>query len=190
MIGEHDDGPWSKARAVHAADSSADVMVLHDADVWCAGLPAAIDAVRLGAPWAVPHGNVRRLSESATAAVLAGGPVKGKLDQRIHGGHAGGGITVVRRDVWDTCPLDPRFEGWGQEDDSWAIALDTLHGQPWRATVDLWHLWHPPAPRLTRAVGSDRGRELYGRYRQARSNRTAMADLVAEARLAFEGVAA
>jgi len=189
-VGEHVDGEWSKARAVHAAGATADVLVIHDADVWCDGLDASIAAVQAGASWAIPHREVRRLDAASTSAVLGGGPLKGRLAERIHGGHAGGGITVLPRSVYESCPLDPRFEGWGQEDDSWAIALEAIRGPHRRGLPPLWHLWHPPSPRLTRAVGSDRGRALHDRYRAARRDLAAITALVAEARTALEGVEA
>ena len=183
------DGDWCKAEAVAAGVRQVpdtDVLVVHDADVWCDGLDAAVDAVASGvAAWAVPHRRVCRLDEVSTAAVLAGGPLAGTFAQRPYLGHAGGGIVVLRRDVWESCPLDPRFVGWGQEDDSWALALRCLHGEPWRGTDDLWHLWHPPQPRASRVRGSDESWSLHRRYVRARRDRELMVALVGEARESF-----
>ncbi len=187
LVGEAPPGPWIKARAVQAAGSTADVLVIHDADVWCDGLADAVAAVEAGAAWAVPHKPVHRLSEEATTAVLAGDPFGGVLAQRPYGGHAGGGITVVARSVYESTPLDPRFCGWGQEDDSWAVALTTLHGPPRRGNAELWHLWHPPADRANRMVGNDEGQALFGRYRLGRRDPSAVAAVVNEARVILEG---
>src|SRR5690606_37809457 len=84
------------------------------------------------AGWAVPHRLVYRLSEAATSGVLAGlAPSPGmRLVQAPYVGYAGGGITVLPRSTYDQVPLDPRFRGWGQEDESWAHALTVLAGDP------------------------------------------------------------
>lgn len=187
--------PWRKAVAVaHAARrTAADVFVVADADCLCAGVAPAIAAVETGAAWAVPHLMVHRLDQTATEAVYGGGDPAATTGraQRPYKGFAGGGIVVVRRDVLDAVPLDPRFEGWGGEDSSWAMALTTLVGPPSRLDADLFHLWHEPPERMTRRWGSPATRTLELRYkRAARTSRRAMVDIVAEARAAFEPVAA
>lgn len=187
--------PWRKAVAVaHAArNSTADVLVVADADCLCVDVAPAIAAVETGAAWAVPHLMVHRLDQAATEAVYAGttpADTTGRT-QRAYKGFAGGGIVVIQRDVWENIPMDPRFEGWGGEDSSWSMALTTLAGPPARFAADLFHLWHPPPQRMTRRWGSPPARALEIRYkRAARASRRAMADIVAEARLALEPVAA
>jgi hypothetical protein len=175
------DGEWSKATAVADALSKtdADVLIVADADVWTDGLPAAVAAVQDGAPWVVPHGRVRRLDGPSTAAVLAGGEWGGTLDQPAYMGYPGGGITVLPAATYRAAPLDPRFVGWGQEDLAWSVALKRIAGAPWRGKSDLWHLWHPPQPRMTRQVGSEAGAELLKRYQRART-RDAMRTLLEE----------
>jgi hypothetical protein len=81
--------------------SSADVIVLADADVWTDGIPAAVKAVEDGAAWAVPHQLVRRLDENGGEA------------ERPYVGIEGGGVVVAPREVILSCPLDVRFVGWG-----------------------------------------------------------------------------
>jgi hypothetical protein len=191
VIGGTCPGQWRKAVAVaHAARySTADVFVVADADCLCAGVAPAIAAVEGGAAWAVPHGFVHRLDQPATEAIYAGADPAGTTGrtQRPYKGFAGGGIVVLRRDVWEEIPLDPRFAGWGGEDSSWAMALTTLVGPPARLNAPLFHLWHESPPRMTRRWGSPASRALELRYkRAARANRRAMADIVAEARAAFE----
>jgi hypothetical protein len=184
--------PWRKAVAVaHAAQNSpADVFVIADADC-LSGVAPAIAAVETGAAWAVPHLMVHRLDQDATEAVYSGtdpAATTGRT-QRPYKGFAGGGIVVIRRDVWDEIPLDPRFEGWGGEDSSWSMALTTLVGPPERFAADLFHLWHPQPERMSRRWGSPTSRTLELRYkRAARANRRAMADIVAEARAGLEPV--
>lgn len=179
------DGPWVKALAVADALARADhdLLIVADADVVCGGVRAAVNAVWDGAPWAVPHGRVHRLSEEATAQVLAGAdPVAalGGLARKPYTGVEGGGLVVLTRDAYRTSPLDPRFAGWGSEDESWALAMGCLLGKRWRGTEPLWHLWHEPMPRLNSHVGSAESRALHVRYQMASRNRASMRRLVAE----------
>lgn len=178
-------GPWCKAAAVADAlpDAAGEVLVVADADVWCDGVQAAVDAVASGAGWAVPHLRVHRLTEAATTAVLDGAPLEDRLPlaQRPYTGFAGGGMTVLPRAVYDEVPLDPRFAGWGQEDEAWALALTCLAGDPWRGSAPLWHLWHPPQDRQSRRWGSPASQDLWRRYHAARSDPSVMRAVLAEA---------
>lgn len=177
--------PWCKGEAVNrgVGHSSAEVIVVQDADVLI-DLQPAIEAVKAGAKWAVPHTRVLRLSEKATDAVLAGADPCGlELVQRPYVGVVGGGCVVARREVLLDVPMDERFTGWGQEDEAWGMALKTLHGKPWRGDQDLYHLWHPPQDRMDRKRGNREGYALRQRYAKSR-NPQAMRELVEEAKLA------
>lgn len=180
------DEPWVKARAVAdgIGDATGDLLVIADADVICDGVDVAVESVRRGPfRWAIPHLRVHRLTETATRAVLA----VGRLPETSVGyvresyrGVVGGGLVVVRRDLYERCPLDPRFTGYGQEDSSWGLCLKTLAGPAWRGGAPLWHLWHPPQPRKTRAIGSDESLALYKRYEAASGSPERMSALLAE----------
>lgn len=164
------DGEWCKARAVTPAveRSSADLIVMADADVWCEGVVDAVAAVQSGASWAVPHFEVYRLTQESTAALVAGelDVDHAELEERgPYKGHAGGGMVVLPRSVYLDVPLDPRFVGWGREDDAWARALSTLHGDAWRGEGPMVHLWHPPQDRPARWSGSKASEALFDRYR-------------------------
>lgn len=180
-------GPWCKGATANRAveESDADIVVLHDADVWCDGLPDAIQAVMDGASWAVPHRGVFRLDEDATARVLDGEEPHEDmgLTQRPYLGTLGGGIVVASREVMLSISLDERFVGWGQEDSSWGIALGCLLGPPWRGHQPLYHLWHPPQERDSRRRGSRPGWALFRRYHAARNDPAAMRALIEEGRL-------
>jgi hypothetical protein len=196
-LGVHETGQWCKADAVSAAlrGSAADVLVLADADCMSDGVSAAVDLVRQGVPWAMPHYLVHRLTPEATRTVLAGGRLRDDLPvdgtDRPYKGTDSGGIVVVRRDVWDDCPIDPRFKGWGHEDDSWGRALSVLYGKPARPAPPiprLYHLWHPPQERQTWGLGSDESHALNQRYVHAwktarqRNDPSPMWALIEEAR--------
>jgi hypothetical protein len=197
-LGVREEGPWCKAEAVSAAlqGSTADVLVVADADCWSDGVSAAVDLVRRGAPWAMPHYLVHRLSQDATYRVLAGEEPHEDLaldptDKKPYGGTMAGGIVVLRRDVWADCPIDPRFRGWGHEDDSWGRALSVLYGKPGRPAPPLprlYHLWHPPQERQSRGLGSTESHALNQRYLRAwatarqRNDPAPMRALIEEAR--------
>lgn len=183
------DEMWNKAEAIidGARRSFGDVLVIHDADVWCAGLPEAVAQVRNGEPWAMPHLTVHRLTEAATARVISGETdytaLLGETCERPYKGVQGGGIVVLSRQTLEKVPPDRRFRGWGGEDESWAYALNTLAGTLWRGSAPLVHLWHPPQQRKSRAVGSDANQALWEQYKAARGNVEVMRRLVANAPL-------
>ena len=180
------EGPeWSKGAAVADARArvDAEVLVVADADVWADDITVAVGNAIAGSPWVVPHSRVHRLSATATATELGWGsapPPPRRYDQPPYQGVVGGGIVVLRADVWDACPIDPRFIGWGQEDESWGLALTSLFGKPMRLGGNLTHYWHPPQPRQNRRVGSPANWELHRRYARAARDPEAMRALIAE----------
>lgn len=182
-------GPWIKAAAVTSAAvaSIADVIVIADADVWTHGTHDAVQAVYGGTAWAVPHTTVWRLSQQTTAKVIAcelglEDVHVGDLAEKPHRAQAGGGVVVMRRDTYLSCPLDPRFVGWGQEDEAYELAMTVLHGPVWRGPATLRHLYHPPQKRRSRGVGNDANLELFKRYKVAARNPGRMRALVDEAK--------
>jgi len=86
---------------------------------------------------------------------------------------------ALRRDLYEQVPIDPRFVGWGQEDQAWHLALRRIAGMGVRGRADLWHLWHPPQPRLSRQTGSETSAELLHRYQRANTAQ-AMSALIGE----------
>lgn len=183
---------WSKGDAVARAREvvGADVLVVHDADVLVdsSALRSAIDACARGAAWAIPHGRVYRLTERSTARAYDGEAhildhVR-DLARPPYTGIAGGGITVLRSEVWDDCPMDSRFHGWGSEDECWGWALATLHGEPWRSDAPLTHFWHPhPAPGSRRGTSAE-SHMLWRTYRYARRRPERMRAVIDGARAA------
>lgn len=186
--------PWCKAEHVQLLLEGTDarVVVLSDVDVWVdpAAVRAAVEAVEAvssGYLWAVPHLDVHRLTEDATRRVT-GSPAppgavdirEGDHDQPPYPGHPCGGLLVARADVLRDVPLDRRYVGWGHEDDSWAMALGTLVGPPWRDTrAPLTHLWHPAPHRRTRQESANRlSVWLRDRYREANGAPDVMRQLV------------
>ena len=163
--------------------SCADVVLVADADVWTDDIYEAVAEVQAGAAWAVPHRGVYRLTEQATRELVLGEPWEHlETVERPYLGVEGGGIVVIHRSLLLQVPLDPRFVGWGQEDESHGIALRTLLGPPWRGKAPLAHLWHPPQSRISRTRGSEEGWRLRRRYLKAQRDPRAMRALLEEAR--------
>lgn len=181
ILGEHNDGEWCKAKAVEhgLSQTGADAIIIHDADVWVPNLAETVASCKT---WAIPHLIVHRLDEPATDLLIRTGQPGPGRDRRPYRGFAGGGVTVVMRHVYEECPIDQRFVGWGQEDASWAKALDCIYGPANRGTADLIHLWHPPQPRVAWGTGSYEGKDLERRYRSASRHPDVMRGLIAEAR--------
>lgn len=195
-VGEYpeESGAWCKSMAVVAAGpfASDDLVIVSDADVVCEQVELAVDALRRKEPrylWAMPHRTVYRLTDHATQSVVDRTWWPSRVATlrelqpfltRSYSGYPGGGLVVLHGHVLNAVPLDPRFLGWGQEDHSWSLALGMLAGAPWRGQGQLWHLWHPPAPRTQPGIGSLDGLRLWHRYRAA-ANPVAMRSLIREA---------
>jgi hypothetical protein len=186
------EGPWRKAVAVDGAmrRSRGEILVIADADVFSAGVEAAVAAIEGGAAWAVPHHDVVRFSEVATARVLESVPVDQvlaagtrALAKPAYRGLAGGGLAVVSRAAWGVAPMDPRFVDCGAEDEAWGYAMTTLIGPPVRGEAPLFHLWHPPS-RSRGAMPRHGGLngELRLRYARAHTRPAEMSAVLAEAR--------
>lgn len=179
-------GEWSKGRALADAASHAshDIFVLADADclVPADTLAEATAKIACGTPWVVPHGRVYRLSEAHTARVYAGAdPAPRDLCRPAYSGVVGGGVVVLSRAVWETSGgIDPRFEGWGGEDDSFGWALEALFGPCVRLGAPLFHLWHQQEFQGQHRRGSPESEALAGRYREARNRPDAMRALIGE----------
>jgi hypothetical protein len=185
--------PWSKGAVVDRAvcRTDTDGVIVHDADVLVApeALERTVAGVTAGWAWGQPHTTVYRLSRRATARFTSTTPIDAPpgamdLERRAHPAPPGGGIVVVSRRVYDlTGGIDPRFEGWGGEDISWARALTTLGGPGMLGDAPLWHLWHrPQRSRLRGGRGSRDNERLASRYLDAVDDPTAMAGLVGEHR--------
>ena len=186
ITAEDDLGPWRKGLAVRRGIelSTGDIIAIVDADVWCDAVEQGVELACGGAPWVMPFTRVVRLTESATNQVLLGGDVAaiaGRRRSRAEPAYvqsAAGGMVILQRSIAFTVPIDERFTGWGQEDEAWRLALETLAGPRARVDASLLHLWHPPQERLTRSIGSREGAELRRRYSLARGNPDLMRDLV------------
>lgn len=188
VVAETNSKPFSKAGVVREAiqDTFGKIIVVHDADSITYGLPEAIELVKGRPRWSIPHLNVHRLTEEATHAIYQGGHPNNFADlthEKPYKGVRAGGSVVLERDLFEECPPDPRFKGWGGEDESWGYALHIVanHDAP-RIRLPLIHLWHTPPERINRMYGSLESKRLVERYRTASRNRQTMMNLIKEHR--------
>lgn len=179
---------FCKAKAVTAAveSSRASWVVVADADVAPpADMERAIAKVRWDCePWAKPYTNVYRLNKESTRKWFNKEHVDldniHSLAEKPYIGIPGGGVVVISKENYLKVPLDPRFIGWGSEDESWGFALHTILGPPWVGMSNLIHFWHEPQSRLNRQVGNEANRALRSRYMSAISKPDKMQRLVNE----------
>lgn len=182
----HDSDPFNKAQAIRDGfkRSFGKIIVVHDSDLFSDGLFEAVELVTKRHQWAIPHTMVYRLDYEASEEVLQGTDpyaLLDRLDEKPYKGVIGGGIVVLRRELFEKCPPDNRFVGWGGEDEAWGYALQLVSNQPAaRGKQPLIHLWHPPQERLTRAYGSLESKQLIERYRLAARRRASMLNLIKE----------
>lgn len=193
---QHDEGPFNRAACVNEALAGPwDVAVIADADtmldlpVLIAGIHWRLDPERL----LLPYTERRMLDEDHTHRLLLRsrpGPWAGDVAAGAAEGHwtldpyvgFRSGVIVVHRTLWDRVGgMDPRFLGWGAEDDAFADACETLGGgPPVRLDGPLWHLWHPDARPPRSDPHYRMNQRLWTRYRHAKGRPGVMAALVAE----------
>lgn len=203
LIIESDDGgtPFSKTIAVNraAARATGDVLAILDADTWVRveRVKKVVAAIESGeVPWAMPCSRAYRLTRLFTSRLLRMPPegtfpiVKTRTDcEEIVG--AVGFMHIFPRGAWEAVGgMDPRFRGWGGEDNAITWAMDTMWGQHVQFPSTALHLWHD-RPRLDGKriwVGqTDRNRPLISRYRRALGRPDRMKVLVDEVRTLNSG---
>lgn len=186
-------GEWNRAAAINAAAREAgewDVAVIADADTVHdpQDLRQAVDdAIRYGAgvvPWATRW----KLSATGTERFRRFGPTgfsrSRDLDlsdpTRPRGvkARSRGGTVVVSRAAWDAVGgFDEGFDGWGNEDRAFRVAIATLAPGGLREIRGvIFHLWHPRDGQV-----SAPNRERWERYAEAEGDPGAMRRVLHEA---------
>lgn len=182
--GRSPEGPFNRAWAIldGAVRSKAEVLVVVDADV-VVDITTAVPFAA-GGGWAMPHRFVTRLNRAGTDAFYDGqlaSPVTSAHIEERHRGNPTGTCVVMHREALEAAPPDPRFVGWGHEDDAWQAALRSLVGDVWKGHAELVHLWHEPQERRSRIFGSMENLRLLRRYESVERSRVGMRRLVDEA---------
>ena len=188
-----DDGcdPFSKSQALQSCvrEATGDVLILLDADTWC-DVPTIRRAVEIAATGRLvqPASKAHRLGQEVTDELLASDPACEwpmirplQVEQTVR---PVGFLHVLSREVWDTVNgYDPRFRGWGGEDNVFLYAVETLVGPVVRLNGAIYSLWHP-RPRMDgRRVWTgqtQRNSDMILRYAKARGNEPRMRELVGE----------
>jgi hypothetical protein len=213
LTGRDEGIPFSKSCAVNeaAARAAGDVLVVMDADCYMDIGPIlrAAAHVREHRSWWVPYRGMWRLTRAATKRVLGEspeGPVQLRLPpypDDVQGGQEAWSWSLTARNQGAACQVipalalretggfDPRFRGWGGEDSSHAMALDTLWApRSYDSGANIAHLWHArigegtgPKGRMWAGQENPRaGSHLRARYAQCYGKPGAMRKLVDEGR--------
>jgi hypothetical protein len=167
VVGDHDEGPFNRARALNRAAAAAgewDVAVILDADmlVGVEQVEKAIAvALETGGPALAYTENVR-LTPGASKRIMAGW----RGDWRSRGCVAHvytdmcSAIVVVTRKLWDDVRgFDEGFVGWGYEDNAFMAAAETMSGlKVARVPGPAWHLHHRAQRRTPALMHSNRAR--------------------------------
>ena len=88
----------------------------------------------------IPFQKIMRLSRAGTLQLYCG---KRDVDYDKPTGPSVGGVMWLRRELFERVDgFDPRFEGWGAEDNDFFWRVEDLV-EVQRADLPLQHLWHP-----------------------------------------------
>lgn len=157
IIIAEDDGkdPFSKTTAVNNCYSKAtsNVFAILDADVWVSPevlIKSAEEVANSVDKWIMPCDLVWRIKESKTKDIVNDPnfdlfSLSENDCSRIT--PVVGAISVFSRGQFEAIGgMDPRFRGWGGEDNAWNLLMTDFFGDPISWNNPLFHLWHP-APR-------------------------------------------
>lgn len=174
----------SKAINKAAMKASGDVFIVCDADViFEPVLIEKIAAVIDLHPWIIPFKRAVFLTKDATKRYIKDGlPAKVEIKESdIERSFRGKGqlMNVMKRECFEAVRgFDERFKGWGLEDFSFCLAMDTICGKHFILDEVIYHLWHPRAKR--NHPHAPQNKQLYLRYLEAADDVTAMQKLISE----------
>jgi predicted glycosyltransferase involved in capsule biosynthesis len=196
IIVSEDDGldPYSKTIAINNAykKSTAEILAMVDADVWLDPqilLDAAAFITSNPNSWIRPCTDVYRIKKTKTKEIISGDPsfsfpeITQKDCERVS--VAVGGVFVFSKKQFETLGgMDPRFRGWGGEDNAWTIIMNKKFSYSQRWNKNLYHLWHPREKdsngRVISFGQTTDNLELVSEYRVAVANKTLTNNLIAE----------
>lgn len=198
IVTPHDDrteGPFNRSVAVNRGVEMADgnVVVIADADTAVRHGQAYEALGRLhGKPWVVGYETMCHLTPQYTSIILDH-PPDARWNDRLSTSDIGRnvirwsstesvcGLVVLRRDDYLSIGgNDPRFQGWGWEETSFAYKADTFLGPHVRSSGDCLHLFHELRPDRKTDADAEANRALGARYEAANGDPEAMTSLVRE----------
>lgn len=183
--GEH----FSRAASFNlaAAEAQGDILLMVDADavVSAEQLEGAIAQADDSAGMVLAYCRYLYLTERASHEIMAGPVDRGPRPIPEHEWEQWGSVSsvvAVSRKTWDVVGgFDPRFRGWGFEDNAFFYACQTLVAPHRRVEGDVLHLWHPPSPGLDPSVETYQANHaLNERYGAACDDPDAMREVLGE----------
>ena len=180
---DSDDELFNLARCrnlgIDSIENSAEVVVINDADTipQLEPLLEAIGAAATSGLVHLPYTRYHWLGTPGTAQFTAGTALD-ECDFELVNGACSGVYVTTPSSWWSHGGQDERFRGWGFEDAAWYVAHETLlEAVPRRHDGTIYALHH--AAQAREGTQYDANAALMERYREARSSRDAMRQLVA-----------
>lgn len=196
--GESLPGAFNRSAAINdAAKGDWDVAVVLDADVICDAqqVQTAIDVAADTGRLTFAFDEYRGLTPHMTSRVLSEEPVLNRWSPqpqwqspevwnkgvRFRSVVHESSVVVIPRRLWDELGgFDERFEGWGQEDVSFAQAARVIGGPIQRIEGPVWHLWHERSADRNEHLHRYRANQALGDRYRATSDVQGMRELLAE----------
>lgn len=164
---------------IDGIEDNAEVVVINDADT-IPQLEPLLEAIAAAASSGLVHLPYTRyhwLGTPGTAQFTAGTSLE-ECDFELVNGACSGVYVTTPSSWWSHGGQDERFRGWGFEDAAWYVAHETLLEEaPRRHDGAVYALHH--AAQAREGTQYDANAALMGQYRDARSSREAMRQLVA-----------
>jgi len=196
IIVASDDGqdPFSKTVAVNNAyrDATTDIFAIVDADIWV-DRNTILESVKLIQEnpmlFVQPCKNVARITKEKTEDIYNINVTQPfptlKQHDILRTSKVVGLICMFSRQVFEHVGgMDPRFRGWGGEDNAWNQVMHHVCGQTHVGEGTAYHLWHNRARndegRPIWPGQSKRNGKLGKRYDEGAVNRVAMTKLLQE----------
>ena len=189
-------GPFKRGESFNLGAELAEreLLLLADADTFTNPLTilAGMKLLEQGAPWVIPYGHPDRdrgcyiTDHTSGEWILQQEPDSLICPHDLSHEHhllSWGGITLIPRyNFQKVGGFDPRFTGWGYEDNAFVTACDTLLGKHERVEDGfIIHIWHPASEAQTwQQPHIDMNRALYAEYDLRGGDREAMERYVRE----------
>lgn len=187
-----DDGSEEFNRATFinagATEASREFLLIADADTisFPEFVSGGLAKMKAGAPWVIPYGDQDYYnSDQASAEWILGRDTTENISpSQITWEHKlkswSGQVLIRTEDFESVGGFDPRFKGWGYEDNAFVATCDTLLGKHLRVDYG-WtiHIWHPaPTATTWEQPNIDMNRALFAKYDLANGNFDEMQRLI------------
>ncbi len=164
------EGLFSKAQAINngAALATGDTLILADADTIIT--PEQLDK-GINESWCIPFNRCLNLQPEDTELVIRQNPLEvpfwAYTPRKVREKWTyAGGVNIVSREALDLVGgMDPRYLGWGGEDESFCRAVSTMHKPAVIIPGDVYHLHHETDPTQRKFTKKGGGFHFYQQYR-------------------------